>query len=451
MYSQFVSQGDCLPPNACVWVQGNKNPVPLTNVQPGMQILTMQHSPGNPSAYAPVQGISFKSSSNAVWVRIGLSDGSEVVMTEGDSVLQTQEESAIPVKDLIPGVNSLMVMATRPALVQSISQMEEDEAPSFNVNLEVAGCEKTSPSGGRSVLVCAPLTTRGGVSDAQVTPAPSPVSMESAPLDMEVPKSKSNASGAGQVSFEKNLKLNGKEFPEPWKFPASSVEIPMQKSWGKASAPSVPLDMRYKLQEKNTFLELVSRGGSENSNEEPKIMSWTDERAGLVYGSSQYWPVQPHHGIPSAGSSASVYSQVSGLFTSSKSSDTGPILSDISSEGGPISEMLVVLGGRGPGKKESEVALSEIQQVPLHPITGEITSIGSAGHFCGSCRPCEWMQRGRPCKYGWRCTYCHIIDEHTSFHRKKKSRASGKQPQIPKACSPGAGSLVNSSAYKIAL
>jgi hypothetical protein len=432
-----------------VWVQGNKNPLPLTNVQPGMQILTIQHSAGNPSAYAPVQGISFKNSSEVVWVRIGLSDGSEVVISAGDSALRThQDEDAIRVKDLIPGANSLMVMATCPALVQSISQLEEDEAPSFNVKLEVAGCEKTSPSGGRSVLVCAPLTTRGGGFEA--------VNMESAPLDMEVPKTKSNASGAVQASFQENLKLDGKGFPEPWKFPASSVEIPMQKCWGKASTPSVPLDVRHKLREKNTFLEIVSPGsqsGSENSNQGPKVMSWTDERAGLVYGSSQHWQGLPHHRV--SNSSASEPSQVSlSLWTSDISSaDTGPILSDFSSGGGSISEMLVVLGGRAPGKKESEVNLSEIQQIPLHPITGEITSIGSAGHFCGSCRPCEWMQRGRPCKFGWRCTYCHIIDEHTSFHRIKriKGRANVKQPQIPKSCSSGAGSLANSSTSKIAL
>jgi hypothetical protein len=273
--------------------------------------------------------------------------------------------------------------------------------------------------------------------------------MESAPLDMEVPKSKSSASGAGQVSFQKNLKSDGKGFPEePWEFPASSVEVPMQKCWGKASTPSVPLDV-HNLKVKNTFLELVSQGNSnESSNEAPKVMSWTDERAGLVYGSYQHWQGLPHHRIPSARSksSASVHSQVSPLWSSNVSSETFPILSEYSSEGGPTSETLVVLGGRVPGKKESEVHLSEIQQVPLHPITGEITSIGSAGHFCGSCKPCEWMQRGRPCKYGWRCTYCHIVDEHTSFHRKKKSRANDKQPPLPIA-----GSLVNSSAYKIAL
>jgi len=264
------------------------------------------------------------------------------------------------------------------------------------------------------------------------------------------------------VTTQKLEQVNGKGFLEPWKFPASSVEIPMQKCWGKASTPSVPLNVRQKLQVKNTFLELGSQGGSENSNEEPKFMSWTDERAGLVYGSYQHLQEHrtaglPHHRTPSARSKScsSVPSQVSSdtgpISSVHISSDTGPISSDFSSEGGPTSDMLVVLGGRVEGKKESEVHLSEIQQVPLHPITGEITSIGSAGHFCGSCRPCEWMQRGRPCKYGWRCTYCHIIDEHTSFHRKKKTRPNGKQPPIPRPCSTGAGSLVNSSAYKIAL
>merc|ERR1719235_1967091 len=139
-------------------------------------------------------------------------------------------------------------------------------------------------------------------------------------------------------------------------------------------------------------------------------------------------------------SSISVHSGVSGLGTSSISSHTGSlgsIVSDFSSEGDPNNEMCVVLGGNVPDKKMSEVHMSEFQQVPRHPTTGEITSIGSAGHFCGNCKPCEWMQRGRPCKYGWRCTYCHIIDEHPRYSRKNRN-SYDKQPQIPMSCSSGA-------------
>merc|ERR1719265_2475853 len=173
-----------------------------------------------------------------------------------------------------------MVMATRPTLVQTISQLAVDETPSSNVKLEVAGCEKTSPDGGRSVLVCAPSGTKGkggafvAVGDAQVIPAP--MNTESALLNMEVPKTNSsfaddasetrsilrsqtgmsNASGAVQVSFQSNLNSSGKGLPEPWKLPAPSVEIPMQKCWGTPSTASVPLDERHKLQVKNTFFDV---------------------------------------------------------------------------------------------------------------------------------------------------------------------------------------------------
>jgi hypothetical protein len=291
--------------------------------------------------------------------------------------------------------------------------------------------------------------------------------MESAPLDMEVPKTNSsftddasekrsilrsgmsNTSGALQVSFQKNLKSNEKGLPESWKLPASSVEIPMQKCWGKASSPCVLLDERHKLQVKNTFFDVVSLGGSEKSNEEPKVMSWTDERAGLSYGSYQQWQ-GPQLRTTRSKSSISGHSQVSGLGTSSISSHTGSILSEFSSEGDPTGEMLVVLGGRTQEMKECDVRLSEFQQVPRHPTTGEITSIGSAGHFCGTCKPCEWMQRGRPCKYGWRCTYCHIIDDHERYSRKNR-QSNGKQRQIPMPCSFGEGSLVNCSNCKISL
>jgi len=183
-------------------------------------------------------------------------------------------------------------------------------------------------------------------------------------------------------------------------------------------------------------------------------MSWTDERAGLVYGSYQQWQ-GPQLGITRSKSCMSARSQVSGLGTSSISSHTGSILSDFSSEGDPTGERLVILGGadlRAEESTEGKVSVSEFQQVPRHPTTGEITSIGSAEHFCGTCKPCEWMQRGRPCKYGWRCTYCHIVDEHAGYCRKQRQKQkNGKQPQIPKSCSFGAGSVVNCSTSKISL
>jgi hypothetical protein len=435
-----------------------------------MQILTVQHAQGNPTSFAPVQNIQFNAAEGqkSVWLRIGLADGNEVVMTANHCVVPNgKHDGAVRAQDLIPGIDSLMVMATRPTLVQTISQLAADEMPSSNVWLEVAGCEKTGAEGGCSVLVCGPSATAGGafvaVGDAQLTPAP--VNLDSMPKtnssfndDASEARSilrsgagMSNGSGerGGHVSFQNSSEAR---LPEPWKLPTPTVAIPMQKSWGTSANPGVALDERHQLQVKNTFFDVISQhgsgSGSEKSNKEHKVMSWTDERAGLTYGS--YPQVKPltHRKAPSARSNS-----LSGLSgpTSSISSHTGSRLSDFSSEGDGSNGHVVVLGGAAAGKPLGEVHMSEFQQVPRHPTTGEITSLGSVGHFNGTCRPCEWMQRGRPCKYGWRCTYCHIVDEHARYSRKNRQQNPVSKPQISSSFSSGGGSLATCGTCKMAL
>lgn len=49
----------------------------------------------------------------------------------------------------------------------------------------------------------------------------------------------------------------------------------------------------------------------------------------------------------------------------------------------------------------------------------EITSIGSANHFSGGCRPCSWFLKGR-CLHGFTCQHCHM--NHKREERKKKGK-----------------------------
>jgi hypothetical protein len=250
-----------------------------------------------------------------------------------------------------------------------------------------------------------------------------------------------------QISSEVRL-------PEPWKPECPPLEIPRQTWHGKPLTSSMQFDERHTLQVKNTFFDIVSQPGSEKSNEKVKE-SWTDERAGLMYGSYEnascpQWVmkmpavnqgVSPRHKTPSvkSGLASSISSHSLGSSKESLAfSRTRSGLSAYSSEGDGNSEMVVVLAGDNGrfdnDKSVSEVRVSEFQKVPRHPTTGEITSIGSAEHFCGNCKPCEWMQRGRPCKYGWRCPYCHIVDEHTGYRRKRQQSQSLSKHQT---CSPG--------------
>lgn len=446
----LCEQGDCLPPDACVWVQGKEEPVPLTKVQKGMQILTVQHSAGNPVAFAPVQNISITAVDAAkapVWLRVELSDGNQAVMTAEHCVLpHSRQEGGTRAQDLVPGVDSLMVMSTRPTLVQSISQLPADEMPASSVWIEVAGCEKTATQGegGRSLMVCMPKSQPVGsfvaVGDAQLMPVP---------LNA-VPKTNTTFSdctseGIGARSIPRSGVSNGLagghwnlQKSDGMGLPDQPAAIPMQTCWGKPSSSSFALDERHYLQVKNTFFDVVSQGGSgsDKSNDNPKpILSWTDERAGLIYGS---YPKSPERKAPSARSASlsARSSSMSGISSRSR-------FSDVSSEGVNKAETVVVLGGQTETTSCGEVHMSEFQKVPRHPVTGELTSIGSVGHFCGNCKPCEWMQRGRPCKYGWRCSYCHIVDEHARYSRKSRqsqSMGSSKQ-QISSSSSRGAGPL----------
>lgn len=56
----------------------------------------------------------------------------------------------------------------------------------------------------------------------------------------------------------------------------------------------------------------------------------------------------------------------------------------------------------------SDAALEQL--IPKGP-TGSITSIGSLLHAEGNCRPCRMMMTGESCKYGIRCSYCHLPHE----------------------------------------
>eukprot|EP00746_Dinoflagellata_sp_MGD_P153801 gnl/MRDRNA2_/MRDRNA2_84463_c0_seq4.p1 gnl/MRDRNA2_/MRDRNA2_84463_c0~~gnl/MRDRNA2_/MRDRNA2_84463_c0_seq4.p1 ORF type:complete len:464 (+),score=51.43 gnl/MRDRNA2_/MRDRNA2_84463_c0_seq4:139-1392(+) len=179
----------------------------------------------------------------------------------------------------------------------------------------------------------------------------------------------------------------------------------------------------------NTFLERVESPKSWQQDESPnsswqqdiQFLAWTDKRAGSEYKS--YWRSDPFrashprdesdHVVPVTLSSdlgASYQLTESSVSSHSDGEDTDVLLAGKFVEKGKAAA------------KTSAVSLSEFRQVPRHPVTGTVTSIGSANHFDGACKPCEWVQRGRICKFGWRCPYCHIIDDHSVYNRGKSKK-----------------------------
>jgi len=61
------------------------------------------------------------------------------------------------------------------------------------------------------------------------------------------------------------------------------------------------------------------------------------------------------------------------------------------------------------------------QALTLETFEGELPSIGSAGHFDGSCKRCAFYSKGR-CQNGKDCTHCHFAHEPRSRLRKRAAR-----------------------------
>jgi len=52
------------------------------------------------------------------------------------------------------------------------------------------------------------------------------------------------------------------------------------------------------------------------------------------------------------------------------------------------------------------------------PGTAELPSVGSVGHFDGSCRPCAFVHAGR-CQHGPACSFCHLCGPEERKRRRK--------------------------------
>lgn len=79
---------------------------------------------------------------------------------------------------------------------------------------------------------------------------------------------------------------------------------------------------------------------------------------------------------------------------------------------------------------------------------GDIPSIGSAGHYNGTCRPCAWEPKAGGCSKGSACNFCHLCEEGEVKKRKKQrivalreSRARKKLEKSKIALPPGPVSL----------
>mmetsp|Transcript_38794 Transcript_38794/g.97498 ORF Transcript_38794/g.97498 Transcript_38794/m.97498 type:complete len:210 (-) Transcript_38794:604-1233(-) len=98
----------------------------------------------------------------------------------------------------------------------------------------------------------------------------------------------------------------------------------------------------------------------------------------------------------------------------------------------PISEAAEAAGGYVPGRILQQSAAQRKQAaVPLclddtveraTSGTPACPSVGSAGHWLGMCKPCDWFHRDR-CTNGAACKYCHLCGADEGRRRRKEKKA----------------------------
>jgi len=114
-------------------------------------------------------------------------------------------------------------------------------------------------------------------------------------------------------------------------------------------------------------------------------------------------------------------------------------------EAGPTSAPCLVLhlsralaggaaGGAGPGASpdgspaeageedgEDEEVIDALTSGPAVPAPPSCSSVGSARHHEGLCRPCDFVHRGR-CRAGFSCQFCHLCTAEDYFRRKSQRK-----------------------------
>jgi len=123
--------GDCLPPDALVWLEGEAIPRRLEDVTPGRRILCFDRLGGHLKHAAVIDAR--KESGKVVWAKVTLDDGTVLDVTAdhpvqpvGTGGVVKDSKPAVNAGDLQPGIDSLMVLKVVPVKVQRVETVSSE-------------------------------------------------------------------------------------------------------------------------------------------------------------------------------------------------------------------------------------------------------------------------------------------------------------------------------------
>jgi len=139
-----AGSGDCLPPDAVVWVENKPMPTPLAEVQPGERVMCYDRL-SICMKYATVTRKKVQDG-EVEWVTVVLADGSSMLMTSDHPVHRDTGKHAIKAAKLKPGKDSIMLLKMVPVFVERVIPMAPKESftPHTRVTLSVHHEERHS-------------------------------------------------------------------------------------------------------------------------------------------------------------------------------------------------------------------------------------------------------------------------------------------------------------------
>mmetsp|Transcript_126083 Transcript_126083/g.315064 ORF Transcript_126083/g.315064 Transcript_126083/m.315064 type:complete len:836 (-) Transcript_126083:93-2600(-) len=366
------SNGDCLPPDAVVWVEGQSMPSRVGEIGSGQRVLCYDHLTGG-LKYSDVVDVQTRDASTTEWVSVVLEDGTELQMTSDHPVYPqvagAGPGSSTPVRaaELQASAHSLEVLRLVPVPVREVRIMPKagrsvepassppDAAPTERVSLSVRQPER------HSIFVASGPSVNGGVAVA------------SASVDVQA---------ASQWLRVKNTFIAGQ---------GDSDDDSLPRVQRAGSAPPGVRSYGFDREAERPTQRSMCRSSSAGSDR--------------TYASS-------------FASSAATMSMWGGAGTrivigeepaDRKSMDPDPELEQ--REAAAALKLSPVLEAKRQG----------------------LRSLGSLGHCAGSCCPClmeSWHRAGKsarePCKWGFMCTRCHEDhdpQEVATFRRQRRRDA----------------------------
>mmetsp|Transcript_64031 Transcript_64031/g.118965 ORF Transcript_64031/g.118965 Transcript_64031/m.118965 type:complete len:728 (+) Transcript_64031:144-2327(+) len=128
--SQTRRSGECLPPDAAVWVEGQPMPQKVSSVKRGDRVLCHDSLCLAPKYVEVLSSDTLVG--KAAWVEVKLEDETCLTLTADHPTQPRQLKSDLPASnhvpaaELKPGIDNLMVLKMQPVLVQSVERQKAD-------------------------------------------------------------------------------------------------------------------------------------------------------------------------------------------------------------------------------------------------------------------------------------------------------------------------------------